>query len=82
MALYELEKWRMRKFGLLGYSKLEYLFKNVNSLSIIVANQKLCLPKVGLSFLDSSNFTPTFDMFSRTICLGGGFQMDYPKMYI
>ena len=43
--------------------------KNVNGLSIRVSDQKLCLSKVGLPFLDSSNFTPNFECFLEPLVL-------------
>ena len=75
------KNWGMRKGPPKGYRELVEIFGNVNSLSIGVPDQKLCLPEVGLPFLDSSNFTPTSDVFSRTFYFGGGFQMEYYKMY-
>ena len=81
MALYRPKKWGMRKYGQKGYRELGELFKNVNNSSIKVPNQKLCLLEVRLPFLDSSNFSPTSNMPSRTFYFGGGFQMEYYKYY-
>ena len=81
MVLYGPKKWGMSKDVPLGYRALGDLFKNVNGSSIRVLDQRLCLPEVGLPFLDSSNFTPTSDVFSRTFYFGGGCQMEYSRMY-
>ena len=81
MTSYGPEKWGTNEIGPQGYKSLGDLSQNLNGLSIIVPDQNLCLLEVGLPFLDSSNFTPTFDMFSRTLYFGGGFQMEYSKIY-
>ena len=64
-----------------AYRELEYIFRNVNSSSIRVLDQKLCLTEVGLPFLDSSNFMLTCDVISRALYFGGGWKMAYSKIY-
>lgn len=81
MAFYGPKKWGTKKISSIGYRVLGNLFKNVNGLSIEVPNQKLCLPKVGLPFLDSSSVTLTSDMFYRTFYFVGGCQIEYSKIY-
>ena len=81
MALYRLKKWGVRKPDPYGYRELGELSININSLSIRVSDQKLCLSEVELPFLDSTNFTPTYDVFSRTFNSGSGCQISYSKMY-
>ena len=71
----------MRKDGPYGYRVLGELSRNVDGSSIRVLDQKLCLSKVGLPFLDSSNFTPTSNMISRTFYFGSGCQIEYSRIY-
>ena len=80
MALYGPKKCGKNKYYPCTYSALRDLSKNINSSSIGVPDQKLCLPKLGLPFLDSSNFTSISDVISRTFYFGSRFQMTYYRM--
>ena len=80
-GLVQARKMEHKKSHPLSYRLLGELCRNVNCLAIEVQDQKLCLPEVGLPFLDSSNFTLTSDKFSKTFYFGGGCQMTYSKFY-
>ena len=81
MAVYGPKKWGTKNACPQCYRALGELPRNVNSFSIKVSDQKLCLPEFGLPFLFFSNFTPTSDVFSKTFYFGSGFQMAYSKIY-
>jgi hypothetical protein len=69
MVSYGPKIWGVAIGGPQDYRVLKEISININVLSNCVSDQKLCLPKVGLPFLEPSIFSLTSNLTSRSSIL-------------